>query len=160
MALLYTQSAASLKPVNGSTTGDLNYVALFAAGSHPAECCGLIRFSQTFHSSDRADAIILGLVTSTEANAQTVGFAGAQTTVGSGLNRPYAVAVDGAGDVFIADSGHNQVVKVPAGGGAQTTVGSGLSFPAGLAVDGAGDVFIADNYNSRLVEVPASGGTL
>src|SRR5271157_302313 len=82
---------------------------------------------------------------------------GAQTTVGSGLNQPSGVAVDGAGDVFIADSGHSQVVEVPAGG-VQTTVGSGLSSPLSVAVDGAGDVFIADTYHSRVVEVPAGGG--
>src|SRR5271157_4152202 len=82
---------------------------------------------------------------------------GAQTTVGSGLNQPSGVAVDGAGDVFIADSGHSQVVEVPAGG-VQTTVGSGLSSPLSVAVDGAGDVFIADTYNNRVVEVPAGGG--
>ena len=69
---------------------------------------------------------------------------GAQTTVGSGLNYPTGVAVDGAGDVFIADSDNNRVVEVPAGGGAQTTVGSGLNYPSGVAVDGVGDVFIAD----------------
>ena len=33
---------------------------------------------------------------------------GAQTTVGSGLRYPVGVAVDGAGDVFIADIGNNQ----------------------------------------------------
>ncbi len=66
-----------------------------------------------------------------------------------------AVAEDGAGDIFIADSYNSQVLKVPAGGGAQTTVGSGLSVPYGVAVDGAGDVFIADANNGRVVEVPA-----
>ncbi|HEY2297983.1 MAG TPA: putative Ig domain-containing protein [Jatrophihabitans sp.] len=63
-----------------------------------------------------------------------------------------------AGDVFIADTGHNQVVKVPADGGSQTSIGTGLAHPAGLAVDAAGDVFIADSGNSRVVEVPADGG--
>ena len=83
----------------------------------------------------------------------------AQTTVAaSGLNDPASVAVDGAGDVFIADARNNRVVEVPAGGGAQTTVGTGLSFPTGVAVDGAGDVFIADSRNNRVVEVPAGGG--
>ena len=81
---------------------------------------------------------------------------GAQTTVGSGLNRPYGVAVDGAGDVFIADARNNRVVEVTAGGGPQTTVGSGLSSPTGVAVDGVGDVFIADYANSRVVEVQRS----
>ena len=66
--------------------------------------------------------------------------------------------MDGAGDVFIADTSNNRVVEVPAGGGAQTTVGSGLSDPSGVAVDGAGNVFIADPNNNRVVEVPAGGG--
>jgi len=83
---------------------------------------------------------------------------GVQTTVGSGLANPYGVAVDAAGDVFIADLSHSRVVEVPAGGGAQTTVGSGLQNPSGVAVDGAGNVFIADTDNSQVVEVPAGGG--
>jgi len=67
------------------------------------------------------------------------------------------VAVDGAGDVFIADTGNSRVVEVPGGGGARTTVGSGLSGPTGIAVDGAGDVFIGDFSNSQVVEVERSG---
>src|ERR1017187_916820 len=94
------------------------------------------------------------------AHAQSVTFAGVQTTVpASGLSSPYSVAVDGAGNVFIADTLNNRVVEVPAGGGAQTTVPTnGLYHPFGVAVDGAGDVFVADTGNSRVVEVPASGG--
>ena len=61
----------------------------------------------------------------------------------SGLNQPNGVAVDGAGDVFIADTGNNRVVEVRPDG-TQTTVGSGLNQPNGVAVDGSGDVFIAD----------------
>jgi hypothetical protein len=69
-----------------------------------------------------------------------------------------AAAAPSPGTVYIADSGNNQVVEVPAGGGPQTTVGTGLSDPDGVAVDGAGDVFIADTVNERVVEVPAGGG--
>jgi sugar lactone lactonase YvrE len=82
---------------------------------------------------------------------------GTQTTMGSSLSVPTGVAVDGAGDVFIADTLNNRVVEVPAGGGAQTTLGSGLNNPYGVAVDGAGNVFIADTLNNRVVEVPAGG---
>ena len=90
--------------------------------------------------------------------AQSVTFAGAQTTVpASGLFEPTGVAVDAGGNVFIADLGNNRVVEVPAGGGPQFTVGSGLAGPFGVAVDGAGDVFIADSGNSRVVEVTPSG---
>ena len=84
---------------------------------------------------------------------------GTQTTVGSGLISPFGVAVDAAGNVYIADNSNNRVVEVPAGGGAQTTVASGLNYPYGVAVDGAGNVYISDTLNNgRVVEVPAGGG--
>jgi sugar lactone lactonase YvrE len=114
--------------------------------------------SPTFAAAAGVCALLL-LGSSVPASAQSVTFAGAQITVPtSGLSHPYGVAVDGAGDVFIADQNNSRVVEVPAGGGAQVTVGSGLNQPTGLAVDGAGNVFIADNHNNRVVEVPASGG--
>src|ERR1019366_6055424 len=81
----------------------------------------------------------------------------AQTAVGSGLSGPRGVAVDGAGNVFIADLGNGRVVEVPAGGGAQTTVGSGLAQPWGAAVDGAGNVFIGDYGSNQVLEIPADG---
>jgi hypothetical protein len=84
---------------------------------------------------------------------------GVQNTVGSGLAAvPNGVAADAAGNLFIADSGNNQVVKVPAGctsSSCQTTTGFGLSGPRRVAVDGAGNLFIADYGNNRVVEVPA-----
>jgi sugar lactone lactonase YvrE len=92
-------------------------------------------------------------------HAQTVSFASAQVTVGAtGLKSPVGVAADLAGNVYIADSGNNRVVRFPVGGGQQTVLGSGLSAPQGVAVDAAGDVFIADTGNKRVVEEPAGGG--
>ena len=80
------------------------------------------------------------------------------------------VAVDGAGDVYIADTSNNRVVEVTAAGVASVlstgslTAPSGSSCtttalcqPHGIAVDGAGDVYIADTYNNRVVEVTATG---
>ena len=81
---------------------------------------------------------------------------GVQTTLGSGLISPESVALDAAGDVFIADYGNNRVVEVPTGGGALTTVGSGLIRPVATAVDGAGDVFIAEYGNNQVLEVQRS----
>jgi len=85
-------------------------------------------------------------------------FASAQLPVGSGLNNPFGIVMDAAGDLFIADTANNRVVELPAGGGAQTTVGSGFSGPTGLAVDAAGDLFVADTGNGQVVEIAAGGG--
>jgi sugar lactone lactonase YvrE len=82
---------------------------------------------------------------------------GAQTDVpADGLSLPWGVAVDAAGDVFIADAANNRVVEVKPDG-SQSTVGSGLRIPLGVAVDAAGDVFIADAANNRVVEVKPDG---
>ncbi len=84
---------------------------------------------------------------------------GAETTIpATGVTSPVAVAVDGAGDVFIVDTDNNRVVEEPAGGGAQITVDSELSNPLGVAVDEAGDLFIADHGNQRVVEIPTGSG--
>jgi sugar lactone lactonase YvrE len=58
---------------------------------------------------------------------------GPLVNVGTGLKvGAVGVAVDAAGNVFIAGTGNNRVVEVPIDGSAQTTVASGLSGPTGL----------------------------
>ncbi len=78
------------------------------------------------------------------------------TTPNYALNVPNGVAVDAAGDLYIADSGNHRVVKVGADGSV-STVGSGLAYPQGMAVDGAGNLFIADNNLNAVVEVTPAG---
>jgi sugar lactone lactonase YvrE len=87
--------------------------------------------------------------------------------VAPGVKAPAGIAVDHAGNTFIADPSANAVMEYPAGGGAPISVAiqsaavtSPLSGPLGVAVDGAGDVYIADTGNNRIVEVPALNGTL
>jgi sugar lactone lactonase YvrE len=82
---------------------------------------------------------------------------GTQHTVSTGtyaLNQAKGLALDAAGDLFVADTLNQRVIKVGANG-TQTTAGFGLQYPQGLAVDGAGDLFIADNNLNEVVEVPA-----
>lgn len=76
----------------------------------------------------------------------------------TGLSSPQGTAVDAAGDVFIADSANNRVVKLPAGGGTQTTVGTQLSQPSAVAVDGAGNLYIANSSAGTVDVVSASTG--
>ncbi len=87
--------------------------------------------------------------------AQVISFAGAQITAATGLNSPRGVAADRVGNLFVADTDNNRVVKFPVGGASQTTVGIALSAPQAVAADAAGDLFIADTGNKRVVEIPA-----
>lgn len=72
---------------------------------------------------------------------------------------PDAVAVDAAGDVFVAlFSSNGGIIKLPAGGGPQVSVGERLLEPVGLAVDSAGNLFVAVGGAPSVVEIPANGG--
>jgi streptogramin lyase len=78
-----------------------------------------------------------------------------QTTIGSGFSGPDGVAVDAAGDVFVADLG-NKAVKEVLPNGTIKTISSGFT-PTGVAVDAAGDVFITPN---NAVEEILPNGTI
>ncbi|MFE7296262.1 RICIN domain-containing protein [Streptomyces sp. NPDC057579] len=88
------------------------------------------------------------------------------------LNRPFAVAVDGAGDFYIADAHNHRVRKVVADGTISTVAGTGtagfsgddgpaasaqLNLPLGVVVDSAGTLYIADHANHRVRKVTADG---
>jgi secreted PhoX family phosphatase len=92
------------------------------------------------------------------------------------LDHPQGVALDSAGDVFVADTNNNCIREVVAatrdiftvaGNGTAGYSGDNglattakLSSPGGVAVDSAGDIFIADNNNSRVREVVAATGDI
>jgi len=84
---------------------------------------------------------------------------------------PYGVAVDGSGNVYVADSGNNTIRKItPAGvvttlaglaGIAGVVNGTGsaarFNFPQGVAVDAAGNVYVADSENGTIRKITAAG---
>ena len=106
----------------------------------------------------------------------------ATTLVGGGctghaaLGHPSAVAVDGHGDVFVAEAVDQRVVAVRAGsrtvvpvagtgtagynGNGLAATSSQLDQPTGVALDAAGDLFIADTANCRVRVLPAAATTL
>ena len=85
---------------------------------------------------------------------------------------PTGVATDGAGNLYIADSGNHRIRKVDSSGTITTIAGTGelgfggdggpasegrLALPTGVAVDGAGNLYIADSGNHRIRKVDSSG---
>ncbi len=74
---------------------------------------------------------------------------------------PDSIAVDAAGNVYIADYGRWQVRKIAAGTGAITTIGLGLmtqGSATGLAVDERGNLFVADGQGGVIRRVDAATG--
>jgi NHL repeat len=112
-----------------------------------------------------------------KANGGLGGFSGdGGPATSAQLNDPQGVAVDGAGDLFIADTFDNAIREVTAAGTISTVVNSAaagggipsagretsgaaptaskLNTPYGVAVDqSTGDLYIADTNNSKIAEV-------
>jgi serine/threonine protein kinase, bacterial len=60
------------------------------------------------------------------------------------------VAVDAAGDVYVADEFNNRVLKIAAGSGTPTVLPfTGLSLPCRVAVDNTGNVYELDKVASQ-----------
>jgi len=71
------------------------------------------------------------------------------------LMHPAGVAVDAAGNLYIADSSNDRVRRVAASGTISTAAGDGarnvsLYGPSSVALDSAGNLFIADAYNQLI----------
>jgi sugar lactone lactonase YvrE len=85
---------------------------------------------------------------------------GAQySTLGSGFTTPIAVAVDNSShNVYISDSGADNVVQFNLLTSSQATVLSGLSNAAGVAVDPAGSLYSVDSGKTTVTRVPFENG--
>ncbi len=79
---------------------------------------------------------------------------------------PAGIAVDGAGNVYVADSGNNRIQKFDSSGTYLTqwgTSGTGngqFNSPFGVAVDTQGNVYVVDTGNYRIQKFNSSGGYL
>jgi len=153
----------------GATGADLNFPSGVAVDGG-----GNLFIADRTNNRIRRVAADTGIIT-TFAGTGTAGFSGnGGGATGAGLNVPSGVAVDGSGNLFIADTGNRRIRRVAAGtittfagnggfgfdgdGGAATS--TSLASPSGVVVDDSGNVFIADTGNRLIRRVAAGTGII
>ena len=113
-----------------------------------------------------------GIITTVAGNGEA-GYSGdGDQATNASLDTPYGVAVDGYGNLFIADFnnncirevGTNGIINTVAGNGTEGYFGDGgpatnanLDGPWGIAVDVSGNVYFSDTFNQRVREVGTNG---
>ncbi len=106
-------------------------------------------------------------------NTSDAGFSGdGGSATAAMLNNPSAVAIDSAGNLYIADTGNSRIRRVNPVGAISTAAGNGgfgdsgdggpavnASFlqPADVAVDTVGNVYVADPNGQRVRKIDTSG---
>jgi uncharacterized repeat protein (TIGR03803 family) len=143
-------------------------VALDAAGNIYIADCANQRIRKVTAAS--------GIITTIAGNG-TAGYSGdGSPATSAGLLSPFAVAVDTAGNIYIADKDNYRIRKVGASNGIITTLAgngipvysgdgssatlAGLCFPTGVAVDISGNTYIAEYSSQRIRKVTAASGII
>ena len=135
----------------------------------------VLYISDTGNNVIRRVDLVTGIIT-TVAGTGTAGYAGdGGPATAALLNYPWGIALDGAGNSYVADLSNNCVRKVMLGGTISTVAGTGargyggdsglakqaeLNVPAGVVVDVAGNLYVADSGNHLVRKVSATTGII
>ncbi len=179
---LITTYAGSGMPPGFWGDGQVPTAAQFANPQSVAiDTIGNIYIADSINQVVREISALTGLISTVAGMPFKANYSGdgGQATQAS-LNNPIAVAVDGAGNLYIADQGNNRIRKVTAATGIISTVAGGahassgadhfgdggpainaiLNGPADVALDASANLYIADAFHGLIRRVDASSGII
>jgi DNA-binding beta-propeller fold protein YncE len=146
-----------------TATANDNWLHLDAANQAGSGSTNVIfSFDANTGATRTGTLTIAGLtLTVTQAGATYMAAGMMTNQFASNVSLPLGLAADGAGNVYIADTGNNQIKKwQPSPQTVTSLVFGGLNSPSGVAVDGAGNVYIADTGNNAIKEWQPSTTTV
>ena len=170
--LIRKVAAGTLTTVAGTGVAGYNGDSIPAAAAQLSDPAGLaIDRAGNLYIADagnhRVRKVAAGII-STVAGLGAAGFSGDNGPASAAqLNEPRGVAVDAAGNLYIADTLNHRIRRV-VNGVIATVAGTGdagfagddgpasaaqLNGPRGVAVDAAGSLYIADTLNNRVRQV-------
>ena len=160
---------AGLPAVNGTTDG-IGSAARFNVPSGVAlDSAGNLYVADSSNHTIRKISAS-GTVTTLAGSPDLPGTADG-TGAGARFNLPSGVAIDAAGNLYVADFANHTIRKITGAGVVSTLAGTpgtsgasngaGLaarfSYPSGIAVDASGRIFVADQSNHTIRAVTAAG---
>ena len=167
-ALVYTTvSTLAGNGISGFTDGSAATAQFYGPEGATVDAQGNVYIADTGNSSIRK--ITPAGTVSTLAGNGTVGFVNGFSTAAR-FDSPVDVALDGQGNLYVADYGNNCLRKITPGGVVSTFAGTGaigfadggpttaqFNGPNGLVVDGQGIVYVSDYDNNRIRKVLPNG---
>jgi sugar lactone lactonase YvrE len=161
---------AGLAGSSGSADGTGSDARFNSPAGVAVDSSGNVYVADTLNNTLRkitASGVVSTLAGSPGTSGSVDGPGGAASFLG-----PQGLAIDGSGNLYVADTNNHTIRKVLPSTGVVTTVaglagnagsadGAGslaqFNFPSGLAVDGAGTLYVADTENHTIRQILPSG---